>query len=60
MDKSITISDAAGSVKAVTRSRIIPVNTTIKIKEVKSIKGNESQGSVIDILKFYPQMKPPK
>jgi hypothetical protein len=58
--KLITINAADDSVKAVNRSRIITVNTTTTIKEANSIKGNESQRSVIDILKFYRQMKPTK
>jgi hypothetical protein len=49
--KSIPIADGDGSVKTVTKSQIIHVNKTLKIKVAKSIRGNLSRGSIVEILK---------
>jgi hypothetical protein len=42
-------------VKIVAISQIIPIDTSTKIKEAKSIGGNVSQGSAIEIVEFYPK-----
>jgi hypothetical protein len=53
--KSITISAADGSVKAVTRSRIIPVKANeMSLKQAKTIPGT-SRGSVVEIISYNPK-----
>jgi hypothetical protein len=55
-DKSITISATDGSVKTVTRSRIIPVksNEINTIKQAKTISGT-SRGSIVEIISYNPK-----
>jgi hypothetical protein len=53
--KSITIFAADDSVKTFYRFRFIPVDTTTKIKEIKSIECNVPRGSYREILKYYFQ-----
>jgi hypothetical protein len=45
--KSITFSPADGYVKIVIRSQVIPIKTSRKIKETKTIWGKVSQGLVL-------------
>jgi hypothetical protein len=50
--KSITISAADGSVKTVTRSRIIPKRSNeISLKQAKTIPGT-SPGSIVEIISY--------
>jgi hypothetical protein len=51
--KSITISAADGSVKTVTRSRIIPLRSSVinSLKQAKTIPGT-SRGSIVEILSY--------
>ena len=53
--KSITISAADGSIKTVTRSRIIPVKANeMSLKQAKTIPGT-SRGSVVEIISYNPK-----
>jgi hypothetical protein len=51
--KSITISATDGSVKTVTRSRIVPLksNKITSIKQAKTIPGT-SRGSIVEIISY--------
>jgi hypothetical protein len=53
--KSIKMFPADDSGQTVTRSYIIPVDITTKIKETKSIGNKVSRCSVTEILKYYLQ-----
>jgi hypothetical protein len=52
--KSIIINAADGSVKTVTRSQVIPIDASTKIKEAKSAGGNVSPRSWSIILRMTP------
>jgi hypothetical protein len=52
---SITISATDGSVKTVTRSRMIPIKSNeMSLKQAKTIPGT-SRGSIVEILNYIPK-----